>query len=240
MTVEEKTMKKRKEIVCLGDSITYGYPYGPAHSWVSYAALESGLRLLNAGVNGDTTLDMARRFQRDVIERKPLAVVILGGTNDAFCSEITLVQTVCSMESMIREAINNDIQPVIGLPLPVDDLSVSSKLDSISAAYRELAKRLDVPLIDFASPFIDPKNGSPDERLYIDGVHPNKLGYEAMGKTAVVFLNIIFLAKGDLVLRWRRLLGAGSSPLGIYARGNLLTASFLPAWYYGLRDNGLE
>lgn len=181
-------MEKRDEIVCLGDSITYGYPYGPVHSWVSYAALETGLRLLNAGVNGDTTLDMARRFQRDVVERRPLAVVILGGTNDAFCSEITLMQTVYSMELMIREANDNNIKPVLGLPLPVDDPSASVKLDKIRACYRELAKRFKVPLIDFASPFIDHMNGAPDERFFIDGVHPNKLGYEVMGKIAVAFL----------------------------------------------------
>lgn len=185
-------MALKDKIVCLGDSLTYGYPYGPTYSWVSYAARESGLNLLNAGVNGDTILDMARRFQRDVLERKPRAVVILGGTNDAFCSEITLDQTVYYMEAMLREAINNDIQPVIGLPLPVDDPLVSPKLDRIWAAYRDFARRFKVLLIDFASPFIDPDTGNPDERLYIDGVHPNKPGYEVMGKTAVNFFKVHF------------------------------------------------
>ncbi|MGB9791490.1 MAG: GDSL-type esterase/lipase family protein [Thermacetogeniaceae bacterium] len=190
---ERHPMECRDEIICLGDSLTYGYPYGPTNSWVSYLARESGLRLLNAGVNGDTTLDMEKRFQRDVVERKLLAVVILGGTNDAFCSEITIVQTICAMETMLREAINNDIQPIIGLPLPVvDEPSVSSKLDSICAAYRDLSKRFELPLIDFVSPFIDPDTGNPNERLYIDEVHPNKLGYEVMGKTAVNFFKDYF------------------------------------------------
>lgn len=193
MMGEKHPMTCRDEIICLGDSLTYGYPYGPIYSWVSYLARESGLKLLNAGINGDTTLDMERRFQRDVVERKPLAVVILGGTNDAFCSEITLVQTICAMETMLREVINNEIQPIIGLPLPVvDEPSVSSKLDSICASYRELSKRFEVPLIDFASPFVDPRTGVPDERLYIDGVHPNKFGYEVMGKTAVAFFKHYF------------------------------------------------
>ncbi len=185
-------MDRRKRIVCLGDSLTYGYPYGPRYSWVYYAARKSGLNLVNAGVNGDTIEDMARRFQKDVLERKPVAVVILGGTNDAFCSEITIAQTVYYLEEMIKEAVDNNIQPVLGLPIPVDEPLIAEKLERICSSYRDTASRLKVPVIDFAAPFLDPRSGSPRADLYVDGVHPNRTGYEVMGETAVVALSLIF------------------------------------------------
>ncbi|HHW42024.1 MAG TPA: GDSL family lipase [Syntrophomonadaceae bacterium] len=188
-------MERRKRIVCLGDSLTYGYPYGPRYSWVYYAARKTGLNLVNAGVNGDTVEDMARRFPGDVLKREPLAVVILGGTNDAFCSEVTIAQTVYYLEEMIKAAVDNNIQPVIGLPLPVDDPLVSEKLKRICSAYRDTAGRFELAIIDFAPPFIDPKSGTVSDNLYVDGVHPNKAGYEAMGETAAHFFRDHFFQR---------------------------------------------
>jgi lysophospholipase L1-like esterase len=55
-----------KKIVCLGDSLTYGYPYGPEVSWVYYVNSRSPLELINAGINGNTMEDLERRYQADV------------------------------------------------------------------------------------------------------------------------------------------------------------------------------
>jgi len=150
---------------------------------------------VNAGVNGDTVEDMARRFQRDVLEREPAAVVILGGTNDAFCSEVTIAQTVYYLEEMIKEAIDNNIQPVLGLPIPVDEPLISEKLDRICSAYRDAAGRFELAIIDFAPPFIKHSSGALRDNLYVDGVHPNKAGYEAMGETAVQFFRNHFFQR---------------------------------------------
>ena len=77
------------KIVCLGDSLTYGFPYGPQASWVTYLSNAYGPGLCNAGVNGNTMEDMAARFDRDVLAKKPAMVVILGGTNDAYREEVS-------------------------------------------------------------------------------------------------------------------------------------------------------
>ncbi|KUK82705.1 MAG: putative phosphatase, partial [Pelotomaculum thermopropionicum] len=75
---------ERDKIVCLGDSITYGFPYGPEASWVRICSEKLGLKLVNRGINGNTTRQMLRRFIPDVVNLKPAFVIIMGGSNDAW------------------------------------------------------------------------------------------------------------------------------------------------------------
>lgn len=76
-------VKKGELLVLLGDSITEP-PTGYAGALVK-ALQPRGIRVVNAGRGGDTTPKALTRLQRDVIERKPAAVSIFLGTNDAGC-----------------------------------------------------------------------------------------------------------------------------------------------------------
>src|SRR5437868_298093 len=63
-------------VVCLGDSITRrGYP----------ECLEKLLpvRVVNAGVNGNTSRQGLARLKRDVLSRQPDVVVLFFGANDS-------------------------------------------------------------------------------------------------------------------------------------------------------------
>ncbi len=177
----------RKKIVCLGDSLTYGYPYGPRISWVYYTAQKTGLNLVNAGVNGNTVEDMARRFKRDVVMHKPYALVILGGTNDAFCSDISQAETINYLKEILKNALEHKIEPIIGIPIPVSDPAIGAKLERICLSYRELARSYTLSILDFATPFFQLGSNSSREEFYLDGVHPNQKGYKVMGETAEAF-----------------------------------------------------
>lgn len=180
------------KIVCLGDSLTYGYPYGMDASWVACISRSCPFDFVNAGVNGDTLEDMAGRYGRDVRRHHPDAVVILGGTNDAFCSEISCDQTIYHLEKIIASALKDGVRPVVATPIPVaDDHAVNAKLQRIVSEERRLAEELRLNLLDFAAPFYDDR-GSVLEDLYLDGVHPNRAGYEVMGKTALDFFQHYF------------------------------------------------
>ncbi len=69
------------KIVFFGDSLTQGT------LGVNYvdkvAALLRGHHFLNEGVNGDTSLNLYRRVEQDVIAHKPDGVLIMVGINDA-------------------------------------------------------------------------------------------------------------------------------------------------------------
>lgn len=157
--------------VALGDSITYGYPYGPSCSWVELAARSTGRRLVNAGAPGDTSDDLVGRFDRDVVPHRPAYVIVLCGANDAYIGQgpeafMANIDRLCAL----AEAAG--IRPVLGLPLPVDGPE-----ESLLALYRERLRSRPFPMVDFARPFLAQPS------LLPDGLHPSVAGYQLMAQT---------------------------------------------------------
>ncbi|MBE0689291.1 MAG: hypothetical protein IH587_04120, partial [Anaerolineae bacterium] len=68
-------------IVCLGDSLTWG-GYGGNYVEV-LARLRPEHTFINAGVGGDTVLNLLRRLEGDVLRHSPDAVFVMVGGNDA-------------------------------------------------------------------------------------------------------------------------------------------------------------
>jgi acyl-CoA thioesterase-1 len=182
----------KDKIVCLGDSITYGYPYSPEYSWVTYVEKHSDLELLNAGVNGNIMEEMAGRYASNVRRYHPSAVIILGGTNDAFCGEVSRSETLYYLEQIVKGARQDRIKPVIALPVPIaDDPPAAAKLAALNEAYTGLAESHHLLVLDFAAAFTD-SEGQTREELLLDGVHPNMEGYLVMGETALAFCQTYF------------------------------------------------
>lgn len=73
-------------LVCLGDSLTAG-AYGGSYVEV-LRRLRPDLSVLNAGVGGDTVLNLLARLDEDVLMQGPDGVFIMIGGNDAIsCSQ---------------------------------------------------------------------------------------------------------------------------------------------------------
>jgi lysophospholipase L1-like esterase len=69
------------KIICFGDSLTevgYGASYFP-----ELVKLMPEHELINAGVGGDTAINLLRRVDADVLEREPDGVFLMVGGNDA-------------------------------------------------------------------------------------------------------------------------------------------------------------
>jgi lysophospholipase L1-like esterase len=69
-----------KTLVCFGDSLTEG-TIGASYIDILRPQLP-GVRVVNAGINGDTVLNLLRRFERDVLPQRPDVVVVFVGLND--------------------------------------------------------------------------------------------------------------------------------------------------------------
>jgi lysophospholipase L1-like esterase len=94
----QQTPASRTRIVALGDSTTAGTPgwksaleapprgKGDETSQYAYWLMEAHPEwdVLNRGVNGERSDEIGRRFQRDVIDQRPNAVVIIAGVNDVY------------------------------------------------------------------------------------------------------------------------------------------------------------
>ncbi|KKM08773.1 hypothetical protein SY88_21925 [Clostridiales bacterium PH28_bin88] len=182
------------DLVGIGDSLTYGYPYGPDASWLNLAAGAIGLKAVNKGMNGETTAEMVERFDRDVIRLKPRAVMILGGTNDAWAGA-TAAEVEENIRVMVDQAIRAGILPVIALPPPLcqqgSDIPASflarmaEALKSYRQAYRGLTASRGLRLLDFHHSLLDPDTGWGRKDFFVDDAHPNRKGYRAMAEVAL-------------------------------------------------------
>lgn len=179
-------MQEPVKIVALGDSITYGYPYDPAASWVQLTADALHIAILNRGLNGDTTGGMLWRFTVDVLHETPTHVILLGGTNDIY--EREQPETVFAhIVELAEQAKENNILPIIGLPIPCNDEWEESRLVEYRQALRRYARQEKLLLLDFYAAMAD-EQGKLRSGLHGDGIHPNRAGYKTMAQTAVTML----------------------------------------------------
>lgn len=80
-----------KTIVFFGDSLTEGR-IGASYIERIQRTLGPDVRLINAGINGDTTYHLLRRLQADVVAHDPDIVVVQVGLNDMGTANPTLSQ----------------------------------------------------------------------------------------------------------------------------------------------------
>lgn len=106
-------------IVCIGDSLTYGYGVTRTAAWpalVSY--IWQKVEIINRGINGDTTDGMLARFEKDVLEEYPDVVFVMGGSNDIFFSR-DIVSAKNNIAAMVFRCMHKNIEVILGIPLPV-------------------------------------------------------------------------------------------------------------------------
>lgn len=183
------------KIVCLGDSTTAGTPYfeSPIEAPPDGRGDETGsfpywLRqrhpdwvVLNRGVNGERSDQIAARFDRDVLSNTPNAVVIIAGVNDVYQGRPAR-HVSDQLGAMYGRAIDHGLVVVAGTIVPYNTATPAQ-----NAAMREInqwiaARAADDKKMRFvdtraaaASP-TDPDrlSGSPD------GLHPDRDGYKQM------------------------------------------------------------
>lgn len=170
-----------KRYVCLGDSITWGYPYGPEYSWVHMLEEQVQARFINEGINGDTTGGMLRRFDKSVVKHRPSHVIIMGGINDVMLRE-SFARTTANFQQLLQKAEENRIQVILGLPTVVDYPEFERMLVRIRDWLREVAEQKGIPVIDFSRAFYNEDGSIRTELLLPDGGHPTEEGYREIFK----------------------------------------------------------
>ncbi|MEQ8200876.1 MAG: SGNH/GDSL hydrolase family protein [Syntrophomonadaceae bacterium] len=167
------------KVVCLGDSITWGFPYGPEYSWVTMLDEILEAEFINEGINGNTTDDMLRRFYRCVIKHEPTHLVILGGANDVLWQE-SIDRIVYNLQAIAQKAGEAGIKVIMATPTAINHREVERRLDRIRDWIKGYARENNLPVIDFAAAYFAPDGSIRSDLLLLDGAHPNKNGYRAM------------------------------------------------------------
>ena len=180
-------MTSPKTLICFGDSLTEG-AIGAAYVDILRQRLPAAVRVINAGINGDTTINLLRRFKRDVVPYRPDLVVILVGLNDLttaygwpsnrayyrFIKRVPIALTPAlfarayqRLIAALRQHTNAQLAlctlTTVGERL---DDPFQAFIDAYSTVVRALAEREQLPLIDLRRAFRtalleDPRDGPP-------------------------------------------------------------------------------
>ncbi len=183
------------KIIAFGDSLTVGYlsPFeATPYATFLQPLLGPEATIDIAGVSGETTEEMLRRFDRQVIKRSPDYVIILGGTNDLGWG-VPIDQIVENLIFMYTAAQKADVIPVAcAVPslLGADEF-IPPRLQ-LNRRIQETAKELKIPFADLFSPTADPA-GRLREEYSQDGLHLTTEGYR---KIAHIIYESVFKEKG--------------------------------------------
>ena len=182
-------------IVALGDSTTAGTPAfespseappngrGDERSQYAYwlMARHADWHVLNRGVNGERSDQIAARFDRDVIAAQPAAVVIIAGVNDIYQGK-TAATVTAQLRAMYDRAAAARIPVVAGSILPYNTATAAQNAAmhavnawiAAQAAHDPPVRFVDTRAAVAAAGENDMLSGSPD------GLHPDVNGYHRM------------------------------------------------------------
>jgi lysophospholipase L1-like esterase len=171
-----------RRVVFLGDSITNLWrlnEYFPDDDF------------LNRGINAQLTGQLLTRMKADVVDLKPAAVVIQGGTFD-LTRNVSLPLIAGNIQLIADIAAANNIKVVIASVLPVNDYHKDENPTNVRTQSRPpaqivalndwlktFAAQRKFAYIDFYNPLVDTQ-GFLAADASDDGLHPNAKGYRLM------------------------------------------------------------
>lgn len=182
--------------------IVLGYTSG----WAQVPHAQGEIQIINAGVGGNTSGDLIKRLEADVLQKDPDLVLIMVGTNDMVNSAklTSYVDYKAHMVTLIRRLKREGVQPVLMSPPPVDtaylfqrhdrskfDVPPNEKLAEVSKILKTLARQEKLVFIDLQRAFVKAEVPKHNQDTWIknmlnsgeaDGVHPTPEGYTFIGK----------------------------------------------------------
>ena len=180
-------------VVLFGDSITQNnggssastayYTSNGYFTWANALLGAPFTRLYNAGVGGDTTVDMLARIQADVVDYEPGYCMFLGGTNDVNTLADSIVNITGRLEEIYMALVEGGIKIITSL-IPPSDHFTGDKHDvwvGVNAWIAANAPLYGAILADMSTPILNINTGFPYAG-YTDGSHPYPNGAFLMGK----------------------------------------------------------
>jgi len=170
------------------------------------------VKVINAGIGGNTSGDLLGRVHEDVVSQNPDLVILMVGTNDMvnsrkMVSYETFKNNLLDIVNILKDA---EINIVLLSPLPVDTVYLfqrhqrssyielpNNKLANIRDIVRQISEDNDLYFVDIFAEFVErglPEHNTDDIIRNVnncgvnDGVHPTEKGYELMAQLVYDYL----------------------------------------------------
>ncbi|MEA1879043.1 MAG: GDSL-type esterase/lipase family protein [Campylobacterota bacterium] len=172
-----KSLNSQDTILAFGDSLTFGFNALPKESYPSILAQLTGQKVINAGLNGDTSGDGLKRLPQLLHDPSIKRMVLCFGGNDIL-QNLPLDRLKQNLISMIQMAKEKDIEVLL---VAVPNITLFG-LTSLNL-YEEVAKSENVALSSGILTDILSQSS-----LKSDQIHPNAQGYKQMAEEIYVSL----------------------------------------------------
>jgi lysophospholipase L1-like esterase len=197
----------RQKIMFVGDSITdcdrrgVAAPYGNGYvSLVRNLLLarypERQLVIVNQGIGGDTTRQLAARWEQDVIAERPDWLAVLIGINDVWrtydsdgVGAVPLSEYTATLRDLLdRTRAVTTARVILMEPYMIEPdrtRPMRRQMDSYGAAVRQIAAEYDAILVRTQAAFDTALASSTPDDWADDQIHPNAAGH------AVIALSLL-------------------------------------------------
>lgn len=179
-------------VVFLGDSLTAGLGLDESQAYPALLGQQlqeegKAVRVVNAGVSGDTTAGGLARIGWILGQHPDLVVVGLGANDGLRGLPLTELET--NLRQIIRRSQAAGARVLLlGMRIPPN---YGPYAEQFTALYPKLAKELDVPLV----PFLLDKVGGIRSLNQADGIHPTAQGQEIVAKNVRPYLEEMLAEK---------------------------------------------
>ena len=179
------------EVVFMGNSITDNWAYFHPDFFNSH-------NFCGRGIGGQTSAQMLVRFNDDVIDLHPKAVVIMAGTNDVAHNEywVSPERVVDNIVAMCNQAQAHGIVPIISSIPPCSEFPWRKEIKKPSQTIVDINKSLKayadangIVYLDYHSALTDENLGLP-KTLSDDGCHPLPDTYFTMEEMVLEAISI--------------------------------------------------
>ena len=195
------TQTDAKTIVLLGDS--------RISEWRPALQIE-GYQIINAGVGGESTIEIQRRLERDVLRLKPDIVILQAGINDLTAAstrgmqdpEAFRRQVISNIGSIVDTLTAHGIRVVLTPIIPAQQLNLPRRVfwigdlhASVSNAnllLRGVARDRGASWFDINQPVTNAKRQAIPS-MYSDTLHLNQTAYKQLNQALTAHLNAMAL-----------------------------------------------
>lgn len=197
--------KTGDKVILVGDSITEDGRFNDPqrigegyvrliHDYIKENVPDQQIAILNKGISGNRVVDLAERWQADVISQNPDWVSISIGINDVWrqldspdIDQITPKQFAAIYRNLLQDLRTQTNANIILMEPTIIEEDVSSEGNRLLKDYvdivQRLAKAFDATLISTHQTFLNFIEKTPNISLTTDGVHMNDLGRKLMATT---------------------------------------------------------
>lgn len=183
---EEPAVERGPLVLFLGDSLTAGYGLGEEEGFPALVGEELGrrglgVRVVNAGVSGDTSAGGLARVDW-LLEQRPAIVVVGLGANDGLRG-LSVAATEENLRAIVRRCrASGAAVLLLGMRIPPN--YGADYTEAFASLYPRLARELEVPLV----PFLLSGVAARPELNLADGIHPNADGQRIVAGTVLSHL----------------------------------------------------